>query len=287
MQFWLSSLIDWHGNICKVCYPMVRPIGPQRFSHPSRSCGRCRGWPGRSGSPIWTWGSESCESVQSKRARRWWRCSPPPGKTAYCRRVTPQLGSDEVRQKVSQVKGGSYAGRGRGGIGYQRADPKTTHFPNFPTHPPTTCLPHFPPALKAPFSPDTPSLSCAVRQSDIYVKGPFLLACKNTYLRTSLRMLCDRLRCFKCFVPIRIWGRLSWMETRVTAADCKTKTKLLQLKMVEKLNEKLSGWKDAAFANFALLPNSSNWHLATLTNKTPIHSKQGQCQNKIFESVGM
>lgn len=80
-----------------------------------------------------------------KAARRWWRCSPPPGKTAYCRRVTPQLGSDEVRQKVSQVKGGSYAGRGRGGIGYQRADPKTTHFPNFPTHPPTTCLAHFPP----------------------------------------------------------------------------------------------------------------------------------------------
>ena len=67
-----------------------------------------------------------------KAARRWWRCSPPPGKTAYCRRVTPQLGSDEVRQKVSQVKGGSYAGRGDR-VSEGRSENHS--FPQFP-HPP-------------------------------------------------------------------------------------------------------------------------------------------------------
>ena len=154
---------------------MARPIAPQKFCHRSRSCGRCRGWPGRSGSPIWTWGSflikinilgvlfsglkkHGCKknwmwrygdqggqvpqyetvgqnygkSVQSKRPRRGDDdVTPAQGKTAYCRRVTPQLGWDEVRQKVSQVKG--EVTQVEGGIGYQKADPKTTHFPNFPT----------------------------------------------------------------------------------------------------------------------------------------------------------
>ena len=106
------------------------------------------------------------------------------GKSAYCQGgVTPQLGCDEVSQKVSQVKGGSYVGRREGGIGYQKADPKTTHFHNFPTHPPPHLPPAFPPLLKALFSPDTPSeLFLCNGEVTFTWKGPFLYTAYSVYL---------------------------------------------------------------------------------------------------------
>ena len=113
------------------------------------------------------------------------------GKTAYCQGgVTPQLVWDEVRQKVSQVKGGSYAGLRRGdwvSEGRSKNHSFPQRFPHTPTSPPLAYS--ISPPLKALFSPDTPSepFLCNAEVVTFTWKGLFL--CTTYSLVASVYLL--------------------------------------------------------------------------------------------------